>query len=552
MLITDKKEVNRLFYKVKKALEKKNSRHKLIYVGTAQWCNEKTMTMQKVDNIYMLCMESCARPIIINSISLWNGDDTNKYIANEYYSHTNISGSTEEYQQMLIINNEAVEVKITGQEFCNPLTMEHLYNGNEKDIRGLIKANLLSQNFDDSFSTIYSVDNGEMDKAISCVTRESSAIEMLFGKSGAAISCMAEDDVDMKLNNIKAISPKTIWAKRKDDEYYKLVDKKTYRLDRHYYSDYYPAFDYNYIKKLNIETPKSEYDLGVFGLGSAGSAILDQVCRSNWIKTIYLCDYDYVEEKNLINQWYTRSNLEETKTSASYTKLKDAERKSDKIEQVFTIKYDTKKFQEVDYANKKFKYVVSAFDSIGVRQEFLDCIKSGIIEAEYLIDCRYLDLSGSVYIIDLANKEEVDFYEANLNADAELLKEKIATNAKEMLTKEELKEFLARERTFEHLCRETKTKYFGYTPCRCDGGCGGEECVNCFYENYKSLYPVKGIDYETENTCIKQNYIDIYKYIGAIVFGAMRNMQNDLQKPFTLLEAQTDIKGLPNYMIVKA
>lgn len=564
MLITkeqDEKKVRKIFHKVAKAISKQTDKYKLLYVGCAKWTNEPTYREELVNGLYILGEQNSNKPILVTKIDMFDADNNmNEYVMNEYLTHTNISCEPTSRELLLCVDEKAYRVVLTGQRFCNPLTSYHVLEGVDNETRTLVKANLISQNFDDAYSTPYMMSNSSKDRMMEHdITRRNSTIEMLTNTPGWQLSNCDSGKLMTLTETLRNLDKEHLIAKKRGDTTYQKVSKEYYRKFREEFSDYYPAYTKEMVDKLNIEIPKEQYDIGIYGLGSAGTAILDQVCRSNWIKTIYMCDFDDVEAKNINNQWYTREDAGLEKTYASYNKIRNFNRTIGDNRIEFTIKYDSKKFEETDYKNKVFKYVVSGFDSIKVRQAFFKEIKSGNIEAQYLIDCRYLDLAGSVYIIDTSNKKEMDFYEANLNADAELLNasaEEEKEKPREMMSIEDLKTWLDNKETFVTKCGRIKEKYFN-GDVLCDGACGSCECMENFYKAYQEQYPIRGIDFdeeepqERENTCVKFNYIDIYKYVGAIVFGAMRRIQNNLTKPFTLIEAQTDVNGLPGYMLVK-
>jgi hypothetical protein len=51
-----------------------------------------------------------------------------------------------------------------------------------------------------------------------------------------------------------------------------------------------------------------------------------------------------------------------------------------------------------------------------------------------------------------------------------------------------------------------------------------------------------------ESSCLRQNFIDIYKYASTFVFAAIREIEAGNPKPFTHVEAQTD--KFPSHMVV--
>lgn len=460
---------NQILWKLKKELDREDLEYRIVFIGNGLWANKNTRETELVNNIWILGYNSSDKPIFIKQVRI-EEKDISTVIEFKDLKHTNISAGYSDVKFEL--GNK--EITITGQKFCNPYTAYQVLNEkDEKITKGIIKTNLLSQNFDDAYCEVHSCKNADNDVFIT--DKSVSPIELINANSYKEIKDQLED--------IKNIEKENIYAKYKGDNYYTLISKRNYRKNRELFSDYYPAFDKKYIDSLNIEIPKDKYDIGVYGVGSAGTAILDSLCRSEWTKNIYLCDYDYVEEKNLINQWYDKNNINEYKVLSCSGIIRSLSRKNIN----FKIDYDIKTFQNTNYTKKKFKYIVSGFDSIETRLEFFEKVKSGEIETDYLIDCRYLDLGSSVYFIDVNDKEQMKLYEENLMSDLELLK------------KEE--------------------------------------------ENENEEQEI--------SSCYKLNYIDIYKYVGTLIFGAIRRIENDNNKPFTWLEANTDVKGLPTHMLIK-
>lgn len=551
MKITDRKIVRKIYHKVKKAIDEQYKSHKLVYVGTAKWTNALTKQEEKVSGIYILGFESSWKPVIINRITLRDNEDTTEYVMNDWLCHTNICDEESSYRMLLMIDGKAYEATLYGQNFCNPLTADHVFNGDEEDTKGMIRVNLISQNFNDPYCTPRSVQNSEFDKILEYdITRNNSPIEMLTGYPAYRLNQLEQTELNEMFRRLLEINEKEIYTKPKYENAYVKIDKNEYRRNRDKYSNYYPAYNYNQIQALGLELPKENYDIGMFGLGSAGTAILDQLCRSNWIKKVYLCDFDTVENKNLINQWYTNNDITDNKAYACAKKLQSMARTINNIATSFEYKVDQMRFEDTKYKERKFKYVVSGFDSIAARELLFNEVKNNELETQYLIDCRYLDLAGSVYIIDTSDKDQMDFYEQNLLADKELLEQKLE---KAKMNKDQFHEWF-RKMKEEYSCGYLIREYFRdqqdeITNNCCNHSCRELDCEEEFYKAYLESYPNKKI--HSENTCVKQNYIDIYKYIGAIVFGTIRKIEDEQPKPFTLLEAQTDVKGLPNYMIVK-
>lgn len=565
-VIRDKREVLKIFNAIVKCLkDEKNSsaNARLIKVGTAKWTNGLTKRPQSVEDVYILGFKSSDRPLVINNLSIFSSDINDKFIINDRFSHVNMSEFRINRHYGLIGDGKILPSKFTvqfeGQEFCNPITALHVLETNEKDISTLLKVTLSSQNYDDAYSSYESVTNGSLDLAVSCrscgrllLKDNASPIELILGTSGSTLTHLDTFDLNRRLRDLVSLEKDEVWAKKKTEKHYTKLKKASLRKSKELYSDYYPAFDYKSIQQMEIEIPKDKYDLGVYGLGSAGTAILDQVCRSNWIKNIYLCDFDTVEAKNMINQWYDKNDICNLKATASVDHIYNLDRPSSNvIGTKFYVECDTKKFQDTELENKSFKYVVSGFDSITARQDFLNSILDGKIEAKYLIDCRYLDLACSIYMIDLENSEEIEFYKANLEADAELIK---IRNEKEKLTRDEFIDWYNRKGYFHVGCMDCRMNILKektvLTRCASSWDCGSSKCIDYLYELYLASCPNPKVS-RTDASCVKYNYIDIYKYVGAIVFGAFRNIENKNEKPFALVEAETDVKGLPSCMVVR-
>lgn len=569
--IRDIKEVRKILGYLQKLnqdnLDDKN-KFKIIKVGSSKWTNVYTMKPETVNNIWFLGWQSSSRPYIINRFDIVSSTENNTYIINDSFTHVNIA----KHQDGRVICHlkgdgkklpDDFNLYVYGQEFCNPITALHILEGNDKDMANLLKVTLMSQNFDDGYGECKSVANSYFDAVIVCpktgkrlLKHNSSPIELISNLSSDAIRRKNEFEINDLLRSIASIGENEVFAKKKSQDGYEKVSKRSYRNSINSYSKYYPVYDYEAIKKMKIEVPKNRFDIGVYGLGSAGTAILDQVCRSNWLNSIYLCDFDLVEAKNLINQWYDKYDIHSNKVLASQTIIENLERTMPKgqISTKFLIRSDVAEFQKTKMEENCFKYVVSGFDSIKVRQDFLNAILDGKIEAKYLIDCRYLDLSCSIYFIDIENSEELNFYKANLDADAELI---LARNMKEKLTREEFIDWMERKGYFESGCRRLRTEYLNSSDLYCmykdkdyNNHCRDNGCIDYIYDLYIKSLPNDKIS-RNDASCVKYNYIDIYKYVGAIIFGAMRRIENGDKKPFTQIEAQTDIKGLPNYMVVK-
>lgn len=557
MIITDIRVINGVVRRLNKIARDQDIKYKILRVGEATWANVLTKKPEKVKNIHFLGTPSCRRPYIITSIAVTDKNTNYRTVykfTNMYY-HANILN--ENYNYTFDFKGDGkkfptnAHLEIYGEEFCNPITLDHIYSGDDTDIACLLRTTLMSQNLDDGYGSNPSVSNSETDLAVETsigekILPDASPIELICCCKSEQLRNMAPNVFNDRLRYMTNIAEDSCFVKFKFNSYYEACSKSYAENHKSEISSIYPIFTYEQIQKMNIHIPRDSYDLGVYGLGSAGTAILDQLARSNWIENIYLCDFDMVEAKNMINQWYLNSSINRNKTNACANLLKIMQRPMDSgISTVFHITTDTSKFQETSLDTKEFKYVVSGFDSIEVRQEFFNNIMDGKIKAKYLIDCRYLDLSCSVYFIDTDDTEQMEFYKANLDADGELIKNKKA----ETLTAEEFDAWVQRKGYYERNCIKFKRDDLGCEEhCRGSLLCGGDACKKYLYDLYLKSCPNNKISI-ADASCLKYNYIDIYKYVGAIVFSAIREIENGKEKPFCLIEATTE--GLPNYMKVR-
>lgn len=545
------KEIDKELNKLKARLLPLN--YKLLRVTDVSWANALTKEVQEIESVWFLGFKSSERPLLITGFEIRkkNGERYIYNITDRYY-HTNLSYSI--YEKEINLKNGDVAT-LKGLEFCNPITALHILEGNDEDMKNLLRVTLLSQNFDDSYSEVTSVSNTEEDKAVASggygwILPTSSPIELILGMTSVQLRKLDGIEFNEQLRNITSIGENHIYAKKKSEDRYRKFSKEHYEYHKDEFSVHYPVFDKEFIDGMGIEIPKDYYDLGVFGLGSAGTAILDQLCRSNWLSTIFLCDFDHVEAKNMINQWYTNDQIADSKVTASKSNIDKLARSMEHgISTKFTVQTNYGKFQDTIFDIRQFKYIVSGFDSCQTRQEFLQYIQEGKIEADYLIDCRYLDLACSVYFIDLKNPEEINFYKANLDMDTELINRR---NSEFALNEKEFDEWVERKGYYKSNCASLREKLHGsYENCEPQDagyGCRCDKCKEFLYELYQKSLPNSWISV-SDASCVKYNYIDIYKYVGAIVFGAVREIENGAKKPFTLIEAQTG--KIPQYMLVK-
>jgi hypothetical protein len=364
--------------------------------------------------------------------------------------------------------------------------------------------------------------------------------------------------------------PTDVFVKCKVDGNYISVSHDQYErmANENMLSAIYPVITYQQVQDIQCKLPRQPIDMLVAGLGSAGTGILDQVSRSNFINSYYLVDYDKVEEKNLRNQWYSSGFIREMKTSASRQLL----RYQKSAENQPTVEVFNDKFQNAPLQYYSAKYAVAGFDTIKARLDFLEAIQEGTIETKYLIDTRYDDLAASIYFIDISDEDQVRKYKAGLDADyaAFLVREeerKLRENIQDF--DQFWKYFTSDDPENFNDCDEKHLAIGAYTQddvrsnAECtlcpicmsidECPCGTEVCkehMRTVYEACKEkCKEIRRFDMQAEeSSCLRQNFIDIYKYASSFVFAAIREIEEGNPKPFTHIEAQTE--GIPCHMVV--
>lgn len=397
-----------------------------------------------------------------------------------------------------------------------------------------------------------------------------------------------------KLSEIKSSQYNYYIKKDNEVSYSGFKTKKIGRI-----SPYYKMIDSTKINEEIDLIPKIEKDLICLGLGSAGSGILDQLMKTNMVEDYVLVDFDKIEKKNTRNQIYNLNHLFSYKADAMADFLTNMGKKA--------IRY-TSKFQDVNFKLIKSKYIILGFDTIQTRLEALEKIKTKEIEVEYIIDTRYLDLECSIYFVDTSKENEMNYYEKLLLNDLEyfnLQKESKEKEIKEEIilpytpcTVDNLVKYWNDKGYFNLGCGRATSKIVGRngTWCtnisnlnndRCCSGCTTHcktlknnnmftfcNYINSNKKNIEGLtdftncpedviipeieLPFEGNSYgdtpadttiAEENTCLKMNIIDIYKFASSFITSAMREIFEEREKPFTHVECQTSI--FPSFMKVR-
>lgn len=479
---------------------------------------------------------------------------SSKWVFNKDYAHTNITASVSSYSYRKYINNEKqlIEYKILYEAICCPITRHHLYYRDLNELVLIFKGQLMGQNSGSPFRRVESVANNYNDTALkdshgSFIKRTAPVIQLLLRMSLNDIA--QADNLAERIQEI-ALPPSDDYVAVKliDDSYYTVHKKEELTPEfESYISAYYPVITYEQTKDILSNIPKIEVQVAVMGLGSASTGILDQLCRSDWFNKYLFCDFDYVEDKNLRNQWYIRNHIGQSKCQASRTQMGC-------IRNLSSTEVILKqcRFQDASLSAYNFKYIISGFDSIECRLELLQNIIDGKVRAKYLIDTRYDDLNSSIFLIDLANEEEVAYYKAGLEQDKEAFDKIIAE--KQIKNVDEFLAFLEAHDVYHQGC-SLLHKSIGATAMEeaCSGNfaCNTEECR----EHFKALWEAhqeeikKNCLPQEESSCVRQNFIDIYKFTSSFVFAGIRGIEEDEKKLFTHIEATTN--EIPRSIILR-
>lgn len=572
---------------------------KLVMLPEITWYNTLVEQRRTIKNMPVCAThDDSNRPMAVASITKYERDFEDEewletdYIFNPFYAHINISDAEETYELHI---NDNLYYEIIYYPICSPITQWHFYDVAEKDLVPLLTGQLAGQNTGSAFQTITSVRNGYLDHAIgrvgtTFIKKNAPIIQLLLRKSSATLRGMSPADIKAALSDIRLPqSENECMVKYTHNDCYTVYDLS--RLDAvpdailahetRNISSYYPIITYQQIKEINDMLPKVEVDVSCFGLGSAGSAILDQLGRSTYFKTYMLTDFDKVELKNLNNQWYLKSHIRSYKVDGARTLLNSIHpTNSDDL----TILQHTYKFQDVALDIYDNKYVIAGFDSMTARKEFFNNVKSGKIKTKYLIDTRYDDLNASIFFVNVENKEEMDYYENVLNRDLDYFNAKEAE--KYIKTEEEFIQYIRETNTLVCNCTSRTQELYNLVSAyknlatedilhclrnrQCaeamayalgierneEHGCESDSCVALWqriWEDHKDVFTKALVNphkvHNEESSCVRQNYIDIYKYTASFVFAAIREIESGNDKPFTHVDTTTHI--LPSSMVLK-
>jgi len=546
---------------------------KYILIEHTTWYNHKTRCKHDIYNMPIIAQgNTSSRPKAITELyvetkeigSIW--ERKAHYVYNRDYVHVNICNRTSSDSGVIELpdkDDENKRYKLYYESICNPITQSHFFTTKSLDeLKLIFTGQLMGQNNNSPFRTVDSVAGTYYDGCLlvqnsTTFIKRSAPILQLLTKA-SIYDLQKKEYLLKKLQEIKFPKENEVACKLIGDTYYTIKTKEELEefKERKSISAYYPIITHEMCTDIINNIPKMDIDFGCFGLGSAGTGVLDLLSRSIFFDSYLLVDFDTVESKNLRNQWYTRNNISLNKTKSSEAILKS--RKSSFTADGITILSYNKKFQEVPLQNFNFKYVFSAFDSIEARLEFVKTLHDNKVEAQYLIDTRYDDLTASVFFIDMKEQDQVDYYLNGLVEDKKAFdninKDKIIKTEEDFINYLETKNCFANScsNTQKELMRKMKPGYSTGEYFSCPGTtCGGEACRNMYKQVFNNVIKDKITLYKTEeeSSCVRQNFMDIYHFASTFVFDAIRQIEDKQPKPFTHVDVTTD--PLPKSLLIR-
>lgn len=548
---------------------------KYIFIEHTFWYNLRTRCKHDISNMPIVALNNTSnRPIAVTDVEVFKQKETDeesynrigRWCYNADYVHQNI---TSEVSHKVTCCHDGYKVSIEGHAICNPITEGHFFQRPLEEIKPLFVGQLMGQNGGSPFRTVYSVAGTYHDNIIQ--TTNGGFIK----RTASIVQLLTRCSSDVLQNKTRLIQTVQNARFPKNDEIaYKDITCDRYTIGtkedlakceaENKLSAYYPTITADMCKDLLDNLPRIDIDFGCFGLGSAGTGVLDMLSRSILFEKYMLVDFDKVENKNLRNQWYYNNQINQTKAQASDYHMKYRAHSYHYIENIAR----NCKFQDIEFRIYKFKYVMSAFDRIDTRLEFLDTLLHEKTQAKFLFDARYDDLTASVFFIDLENKDEVEYYKQGLLSD-KIAFDKLEAERK-CDTADKFKQWLESKGVFTQYCGSTKallaahvgidrydeaiicplTEEEKYATIR--GGCGKERCMEMFtnfYNKFKTECSELMLPAE-ESSCVRQNFIDIYHYASTFIFDAIKAMESETPKKlFTHIDVTTD--PLPNSMILR-
>ena len=311
-------------------MDKKDWRY--ILIDHTFWYNQRTRCKHDVYNmpIFADCNTS-GRPKAIKQINVEVKQDgqwtiTDRYTYNKDYVHVNIAASTSSESGSVYIPDADDENKryyITFCRICNPITMSHFYSNDLETLKKIFTGQLMGQNSNSPFRSVYSVAGTYHDQQIQTTTggfikRSAPILQLLSRADMYTLQC--KDKVAEILRNTTFPKEEEVAFKTIDNDHYVVRSKKELedvKKDKRL-SAYYPVITAEMCKDLLENIPRTDIEFACFGLGSAGTGVLDLLSRSTYFTEYLFVDFDTIESKNLRNQWYRRNQLGYNKVDASY------------------------------------------------------------------------------------------------------------------------------------------------------------------------------------------------------------------------------------------
>ncbi|GEM_PF-5996190 len=365
-----------------------------------------------------------------------------------------------------------------------------------------------------------------------CITPDDNPIYLY---TGYCADCLPDNINEV---NLSFYSEAVFKKLRQDDHYY--ITRRTKNK-----STCYPEITGEQISRGYENLQKVTKDVICLGLGSAGTNLLDQMSRLTFLNTFKLIDFDSVENKNLRNQFYNKNDVSKAKSEASVAYLKYLNKKA---------KGHNRPFQKINFKYVRSKYIILGFDTIETRLEAFQWLQNGMIESKYLIDLRYDDIDASIYFIDMSNEEQVAHYHERLLVD------KAAFDVFKPYTIDDVSYFFEQQRPVKNCARVRRLLTNDYaidlnmcqplddssrrTYFLCESNECKEHCLQFINE-----HQFKIVRKPVDNTCVKQNIIDIYKYASTFITCAIRETEEGREQPFYHIECTTN--PIPSHIKIR-
>lgn len=538
--------------KIQNSLDKLKEKGSIKYskVESVKIRNRYTRRQDVIKDLFFVSFGKVSeKPILILGVHI-KGDE-NIYLLHDDVTHCNISNGRED----IFIGIENFGVTLIGKYFCNPVTQNHIWD-NPDTMSKILKGNLMEGNINDAYRQPESVDVNFYAPAMKSygtfLNSKATLMEIVTGKSNITGDINSQRKFK-KITDELLDNHELCYAYVSDTDHlflefsWRIIHKTDIENGTYIATNYYRKYDFRDVTE-RVEIQRIKKDVCCVGLGSAGSNILEQLGKTTYFKTYLLIDFDKVERKNLRNQIYTRNHVGGYKTTGVYKYLEYC---SNGIPGIETI---DDKYENVDFSTYEFKYIISGFDTIECRLGLLELIKKGTIKAEYLIDARYIDLESSLYVIDINNNSEMEYYEKLLLQDKEAFDNQpknydwsnlddVRTQTLNIVNGE-----CAHHARIYGLNKEPGSRKICHCLTDRQMTCGTTECLCILKE---ALEKAKVENKISTNSCLHENIIHIYKLTSAWVTSAIRHIEteDDGTKPFTHVEIIAD--PLPNAMIIK-